>query len=380
MKSIKENWSTWVFLFTCSFAVIIVYKLLDNWTNVGQFLGNFIKVIAPFLSGILLAYILYMPVSKVEESYSKSKLKIISKHSRKFSIFTVYLIVLLLVVILINFILPVVVNSIVELTNNFQNYYKLAIESYGQLPEDSFFKSQVVTDIVNGMQNFDLKQYININKIMDYAKGVMGIASSVFQIFVTIIVSIYILLERTEIVSFLKRAGAAIFNKDTYDNLGRYFYNTNQIFFKFLASQFLDAVVVGILTTVVMSIMGIKYAPLLGFMIGLFNMIPYFGAIIAIVIATLITAITGGITQALWMVVVVTIVQQIDANIINPKIVGDSLKISPLLVIIAVTIGGEYFGVLGMFLGVPVIAVLKVFINDYIEDKNKKRIEEMFEN
>ncbi len=373
MKDIKKHWNTWVFWFTCIISAIVVYKILDNWTNVGDFISNFFEIIAPFLSGILIAYILYIPVSKLEESYLKSKLKFISKNSRKLSILLVYLIVLLLIVILINFILPVVIDSVIELTNNFQGYYKLAIDNYNNLQEDSIFKSQIVVDIVNNVQNFDLSQYINVNKIFDYVKGVVGVASSVFNIFVAIIVSVYILLERTDILEFLKKLGSAIFKKNTYDNLGRYFYNTNQIFFKFLASQFLDAIVVGILTTVVMSIMKVRYAPLLGFMIGLFNMIPYFGAIIAIVLSVLITAITGGVSQAIWLAIIVTIVQQIDANIINPKIVGDSLKISPLLVIFAVTIGGAYFGVLGMFLAVPVFAILKILINDYIDYKNSKK-------
>lgn len=106
-------------------------------------------------------------------------------------------------------------------------------------------------------------------------------------------------------------------------------------------------------------IMGIQYAVLLGFMIGLFNLIPYFGAIIAVIIAGIITIFTGGLDQAIWMVIIVTILQQIDANIINPKITGDSLKISPLLVIFAVTVGGAYFGVLGMFLAVPIATVIK---------------------
>ena len=123
-----------------------------------------------------------------------------------------------------------------------------------------------------------------------------------------------------------------------------------------------------------MSILNVKYAVLLGFMIGLANIIPYFGAIIAIVIATIITFFTGGLFQAIWMVVVVTILQQIDANVINPKIVGDSLKISPLLVIFAVTLGGAYFGVTGMFLAVPVVAVLKLIIDDFIEWKSKRTI------
>lgn len=102
-------------------------------------------------------------------------------------------------------------------------------------------------------------------------------------------------------------------------------------------------------------------------------MIPYFGAIIAVIIATIITFITGGGSQAVWMLIITTILQQIDANIINPKIVGESLKISPLLVIMAVTIGGAYFGVLGMFLAVPVVAIIKLLLSDYIEVKNSMK-------
>ena len=99
-----------------------------------------------------------------------------------------------------------------------------------------------------------------------------------------------------------------------------------QIFFHFLSSQFLDAIIVGILASIAMSILGVKYSILLGVMIGIFNLIPYIGAIIAVVISAIITIFTGGITQAIWMLVIVTILQQIDANIINPKIVGNSLK------------------------------------------------------
>ena len=110
-------------------------------------------------------------------------------------------------------------------------------------------------------------------------------------------------------------------------------------------------------------------------MIGLFNIIPYFGAIIGVRIATLITIFTGGVSQALWMLVVVIVLQQIDANIINPKIIGNALKISPILVIFSVTLFGAYFGVLGMFLAVPIIAVIKILVNDFIDYRIEKKKE-----
>ena len=112
---------------------------------------------------------------------------------------------------------------------------------------------------------------------------------------------------------------------------------------------------------------------MLGFLIGLFNVIPYLGAIVAVLISSIITIFTGGITQALIMLVAVIVLQQIDANIINPKILGTSLEISPILIIFSVTILGAYFGVLGMFLAVPIAAMIKVLLIDFIDDKNKSK-------
>ncbi len=122
-----------------------------------------------------------------------------------------------------------------------------------------------------------------------------------------------------------------------------------------------------------MSILNVKYAILLGFMIGLFNLIPYLGAIVAVIIAIIITLLTGGISQAIWMAIVVIIIQQIDANIINPKITGTSLKISPILIIFSVTVIGSYFGIIGMFLAVPIVAIIKLILTDYIRYKEEQK-------
>jgi len=375
MNNLKEQLTRWGPLFVLAITLIVVYKLLDNFTDVMNFLGNFFGVIAPFLVGVLIAYLLYVPCRNVEFACQKSKSKLIRKKARTISIFIVYLITLLLLVIVINVIWPVVLDSIIELASNLQGYFVTAIANYNALPDDSFFKGDTIKEFIYNLQTIDFTKYINISAVTEYAKGILNVASSVFNVFVALIVSVYVLSGRNQILSFIKRLASAVFKKKTFKNMGKYFDSTNQIFFKFISSQFLDAIVVGILTSIAMSVMGIKYAPLLGFMIGLFNMIPYFGAIIAVVLASLITLITGGFSQAVWMIIVVVILQQIDANIINPKILGNSLKINPLLVIIAVTIGGAYFGILGMFLAVPIAAVLKIVVNDYIDYKNKNKTE-----
>ena len=125
--------------------------------------------------------------------------------------------------------------------------------------------------------------------------------------------------------------------------------------------------------SIALSIIGVRYGILLGCMIGLLNVIPYFGAIIGVAVACIITIFTGGIEQAIIMLIVAIVLQQIDANIIGPHILGEGLKVSPILIIFAVTVGGAFFGVFGMFLAVPVVAIIKIILEDYIEFKIEQR-------
>ena len=376
MNEVKKNFSKWLYWFLLAVAIILVYKFLDNFTAIGNAIGKFVGVISPFLAGTLMAYLLYIPASRIEKKLLKSKKKFLKKKARGLSVFITLAIAIILIILLVNVILPVVTESIIELVNNFLNYWNATINKLNGLPEDSFLKNEKVTEAIKeigvNIQNIDLKQYINPEKITEYVKGALGVASGIFDVFVTIIVSIYILLQRTQIIEFFKNVTIVIFGEKNCNKISKYVHNSNQIFFKFISGQLIDGVVVGILVTIAMSIIGVKYSILLGFMIGLFNIIPYFGAIVAVGLSILITLITGGLSKAFWMALVVIILQQIDSNIINPKIIGDSLEISPLLVIVAVTIGGAYFGVIGMFLAVPVVAVLKIIINDWIELKKEK--------
>lgn len=376
MEKKNNIWGKWLYWFVFAVAVIIVYKTLDNFSDITNWLKGILDVLMPFIIGILIAYILYIPCKKLENMYKKSKLKLVRKKARGISVFTVYLIVLILLTLAIQFIVPTLATSITDLANNLVGYYNNTMENLDNIPEDSILRKIDMGKIAENLSNIKIEEYINLETITQYAKGALGIATGVFDFFVSLIVSVYVLIERTQILQFIKKLAGAIFKEKTYKAIGKYFNNTNAIFFKFLSSQIIDAIIVGILTSIAMMILGVKYAILLGFLIGLSNLIPYFGAIVGVGVSIIITIFTGGITQAIWLAVVVIILQQIDANIINPKIVGDSLKISPLLVIFAVTVGGAYFGMFGMFLAVPIFTVLKIFIEDYIDYKNTTKIVE----
>lgn len=369
----KENGiKKWLYWFIFAVAIIVIYKMLDNFTAIGEFFKNLIGILMPFIMGGLIAYILYMPCKKIEEIFNKSKKKLIKKHSRGISIFIIYLIVLLLITILINCILPPVVTSIKDLVSNLPEYYKTLTKTINELPEDSILVKLNAKELLVKVSSIDFAKYITPEYITQYLKGAMSFATGIFDIFVTIIISIYTLAERGRIVKFLKRLSSALFGNKNYNILAKYFTKTNEVFFNFVSGQLIDAILVGIMTAVAMSIMKVKYAVLLGFIIGLFNLIPFFGAIVAVIIAIFITLCTGGVSKAIWLAIVVIILQQLDANVINPKIMSDKLKISPILVIFSVTFAGAYFGVLGMFLAVPIIAIVKLLLDDYIDYRNNK--------
>lgn len=378
MEEIKQGWKKRVSWLIVAIVVVVIYKMLDNFSSVKEWLGSFFMILQPFLAGLLISYILFIPCRKIERIYKKAKINFISKKARGLSVITTYILFILIIIVVINCIFPVLKDSIVELFGNVPGYYDTLVKKYNELPEDSVLKSDIIKDKMSEFTNIDIKQFISINneKIIEYAKSIIDIFTGIFDVFVSIVVSVYILLQRSSIVTALRRFARAIFKKDTYVTLDKYFTKANEVFFTFISSQLLDAVIVGILTTVAMMILNVKYAPLLGFIIGLFNMIPYIGAIVAVAISIIITLITGGFGKALAMAIVVIVLQQIDANIINPKILGSSLETSPLLVIFAITIGGAYFGILGMFLAVPIAVVIKAILSDYVENKNKIRDEE----
>ena len=378
MEEIKQNWKRRTSWLLIAIIVVVLYKMLDNLPGITAWFTKLFTILKPFFIGSLMSYILFIPCRKIERALKKSKIKLVSKKSRGLSVIITYVIFVAVVIILINCILPILVNSVTELISNVPSYYNTIITKYAELPEDSILKSDIFKENMKEFTNVDMKQILSISneKILEYAKNIINIFSGLFDVFVSIVVSVYILLQRTSILNGLRRFARALFKKEKYEAIDKYFINANEVVFTFITSQLLDAVIVGIITTVAMIILKVKYAPLLGFVIGLFNMIPYIGAIVAVGLAIIITLITGGFGKALTMAIVVIILQQIDANIINPKIIGSSLKTSPLLVLFSISIGGAYFGIIGMFLAVPIAVVIRTILSDFIDNRNKMRDKE----
>ena len=369
MKEKKS--SKFISWFIFALLLIFVYKTLDNFENITTFISNLMGVLMPFIVGILIAYILYIPARSIEECLKKTKL--FKKKSRGISVLITYIIAILVIIILMNFILPVISTSVLDLVSNIPSYYGQMYDFLENVPEDSIWTKIELKGVIDDITKIDFKQYLSLENVNQYIKGIVSIVSIIFDIFITVVMSVYTLLERERIVSFLKRLAFAMVNTQTFNKLESYFNKTNEIFYRYISAQVIDAVIVGVVTSIAMWMMGVKYAILFGFLIGLFNLIPYIGAIVAVTITVFITIFTGGINKAIWSLIIILILQQIDANIINPKIIGDRLQISRILIIFSVTFSGAYFGILGMFLSVPIIAVIRMILLDYIETKNEEK-------
>lgn len=363
----------WIYWVSIGVVLIIIYKLLDNFTGIGDWIGNLFSVLAPFIEGVLIAYILYTPCRKVENFLLKRNNKFIRKRARGISILVTYILVLAIIIWFMNVIIPTLVNSISDLIKNAQAYYNSVISESPNYAITPFIQDNILKPVVEWIQNINFENLFTADRIKEYLSSAMGFVKGIVNIFIAVICSVYIIAQRNRIVRFLNRLAKAILTKKGYERFNRYFTNGNSIFFRYLSSQMLDGIVVAIITSIAMSIIGVKYSVLLGTLIGISNLIPYFGAIFGVAIAIIITILTGGWEQALIMGIIVIILQQLDANIINPRITSSSLKVSPLLIMFAVTVGGAYWGVLGMFLAVPIFTLIKVIVSDFINERIKEK-------
>ena len=206
----------WFYWFSLGVAIIAVYKLLDNFGQITEWLKGLANILMPFIMGLLIAYLFYIPCRKVESWYTKST-KFVRKKARILSIITVYIIAVLLIILVLNFVVPAISKSIGDFVSNFGIYYNNTMNAINELPEDSILKDETVLNAIKGIGEVDIKQYLNFEKLTEYAKGAINVVNSIFDVFVSLIVSAYLLAERRKILEFFKRLTSALFKKHKYE-------------------------------------------------------------------------------------------------------------------------------------------------------------------
>ena len=159
MEEIKQGWKRRISWLIIALVVVVVYKMLDNFSNVQEWFGTFFRILKPFLAGLLISYILFMPCKKIENAISKSKLKFVKKRARGLSVILTYIIFVLIIIIIINCIFPVLKESVVELVGNIPGYYENIVNKYKELPEDSVLKNDIIKDKMTEISNIDINQF-----------------------------------------------------------------------------------------------------------------------------------------------------------------------------------------------------------------------------
>ncbi|MBQ8683151.1 MAG: AI-2E family transporter [Clostridia bacterium] len=369
----------WLWYFSLPAAAILLYKLWDNFSQAIGLVGTLISILAPFVGGFVLAFFLYAPCNWLEGKLLRLKGKAWKKLARPLSLTVVYLALLGIVALLVYLILPLVVSSITSLVNTMPDYLRTTTQRINEFISGNKFLAQFeladkLTDVYQYLLEA-LTKLLTTENILTAIKGVGSVASSLLNVLIAFIVSVYMLSGRESLFRALRAVCGLFIKPAPLTTIRRYTVQIGHIFSNYFYGAFIDALAVGVVVSIGLLIFRVPYALLLGMAMGLLNMIPYFGAIIGGVGVALITLLTTNIYTTIAVVIYMVVVQQVDANIIQPRIVGGSVGLRPIYVLLAITLFGGLFGFWGIFLGVPLMAVVQLFVKAAIarkEQRNKK--------
>lgn len=359
---------------------ILLYQGLTHFTQVRNAVQGVVDVFAPFIVGFVIAYLLNTPVDFFEEKvYARFRAK------RVFSILTVYVLALMIITILLQMILPQVADSIRQLFSNLSVYLGNLSQMVQDLISRFHLEGEGLTNLVESynelIQNFTsadivkrATEFLSTSASELWSLGMSvgnGVISGVVTVLTAMIASIYMLAGKPRLLKQVKKLIYAIFPAGRVDRILTVSSNANRIFVGFINGKILDSAIIGVLCFLLSSILKIPYAILVSVVVGVTNVIPFFGPIIGAVPCVMILIMVD-FWAALRFGVMVIILQQFDGNILGPKILGNSTGLSALWVLVAIVVGGGLFGFPGMLLGVPTFAVFYSLLREWTDARLRR--------
>lgn len=358
--------------FVFGVALIAVFKTFDNLASIFESIGTVISAAAPFVAAFIVAYMLNLPAIKLEGLLLKINSQFIKKHSWGLGVLIVYILAIFVVALTVGNLVPALYENILEMTKSLPYYLSGLMNKFTQFEAIKNLNINMTEISMESTMNSILEK-LDADHVSQYMGRVFNMTSGVFTGFIAFIASVYMLLDKDNICSAMTKFIKLVFKEKTSAHILTYSRNINDIFTKFIYCRLVCCIICGTVCVISLSLMNVKYAVVLGIFIGAMDMIPYFGSLISSVSAIIITFITGGIWQGIWVSVALLIIQQIDGNVIAPKLMGDSLELRPLWIVIAVSVGGSLFGFMGMLLSVPALAVIRAIVGEYLDELALKR-------
>lgn len=356
-------------------STFIIQAIID-WKSMYSLFRYIFRILSPFLLGFVFAFILNPMVNWFINKVYKKLFHVKKDRTALYlSLFTTYFIIIGCTIILLIVVIPQIYTSLIELTNNISIQYFVTMDKLSNAPSqwhninvDSIMSlinsaiPQIVTYISNITTNLIPFLY---NTSISLIKGLLNVV-------IALIISVYMIADRENLIrnwnrmiySIIPTKGSIFFLRASTESAS--------IFSKYVVGKTIDSLIIGLITFILTSIFQLDYTLLISILVGVTNMIPYFGPFIGGAIGVVILLIESPL-DALIFAIMILVIQQFDGLFLGPKILGESTGLKPLWVIFGITVGGSLFGVMGMLIGVPCVAVISFLLNTYIEYRMKNR-------
>lgn len=376
MKFIRDEKTKNYFLLI-TYAIVLAYVFL-NLDTVWNVVVTIIDLIKPFIIGICIAFVLNIPMKFFEEKVVGKLTKEKSKLKRPLSLIITIIVLVGLIIGLMTFVIPQLAESCSTLVKNVPEYVD-SLEKFMNKNINS--KELLSSDVIEEVYNKILSMGQNIIKIIGQVAGTIvshalditvGVTSTIINIVMAFIVSIYILLSKEKLSNQIKKILYAYMKKENVIKFLKVSKIANIKFTNFVRSQVIEACILGVLCFIGMTICSMPYALLISTIIGVTALVPIFGAFVGAILSAFIVLMVSPIKVILFAIIFV-VIQQIEGNLIYPFVVGNSIGLSALWVLFAITVGGNAFGVVGMLIGVPLFGVLYTLISITTNKRLEKR-------
>ncbi|WKY48424.1 AI-2E family transporter [Eubacteriaceae bacterium ES3] len=385
-------------LFLGAVGLMLIYKFLDNVSfvveGINGFFSSTLEVLMPIIIGVVVAYLLFKPMHGIEKfvfkRFEKTEKK--PKLVRLLAIFVVYAITLILFVLFFSAVIPSIVESLSNLIIQMPEFLEIINNflgdsiSQGGVTQELFENLQDAVYYLQNMDTYDMLNFLTTSLgITSYSfqaignaaflviKGTFGFVASFFIVF---FIGLYTMLDKEKILEQVGRFFRALMSRKVYNSCEWAVTTIDSIFYKYFSGKLFTSLLIGLLFYLGLLVIDVQYAPLFAVIVGVLNMIPYFGPILGAIPAILITLIDDPV-KALWVGVLILIVQQFDGNVLAPSVLGKIVELNPFWVLVSVVVGGSLFGLLGMFIAIPMFAVIKVFLEKWLQRFEEKKEREL---
>ena len=352
--------------------IVLFFQLMNNLPWLAKAIGGAFNALMPFIFGIIFAFIV-APLRRFVEEQALADVQWKKQTKRRVAVTAAMLVLLAGIVIFFAILIPQLASSLSVFIASFDGYVQTMRQLIEQInsgaPEIAQFLSNGISVLGEQLTRWLTGAQGGLAQILSYS---ISVARGILNFFIGVIITMYLLLDEEKFILQIKKFVYGVFDQDRADNLMHIMNLTAKTFNNFIFGKFVDSLIIGVICYICVSLMKMPYAPLIAFVVGVTNMIPVFGPFIGAVPSALILLIIDPIL-AMEFLVFILILQQIDGNIIGPHILSDAVGLPTLWVMFAIIVGGAMFGVVGMFVGIPIFSVIYTLTEDWIHRRLKEK-------